>query len=78
MVQLIGIRQELQLGAISRGKGLALRKRLPRLQNLSLRVLLTMVSLEDLEGEQADNCDCFSMWELDETVYMRIPGGLIG
>lgn len=43
---------------------------------ISLRVLLTMVALEDLDGEQADIVTAFLCGELDEIVYMRVPEGL--
>jgi len=42
----------------------------------SLRVLLTMVALEDLEGEQADIVTAFLYGELDEVVYMKVPEGV--
>ena len=42
----------------------------------SLRVLLTLPALEDLDGEQVDIVTAFLYGELDETVYMRVPDGL--
>jgi len=39
----------------------------------SLRLLLTMVALEDLEGEQADIVTAFLYGELDKVVYMKVP-----
>ena len=42
----------------------------------SLRVLLTLAALEDLDGEQVDIVTAFLYGELDETVYMRVPDGL--
>lgn len=42
----------------------------------SLRILLTMAALDDLEGEQCDIVTAFLYGELDEEVYMRSPSGI--
>lgn len=42
---------------------------------MSLRVLLTMVALEDLDGEQADIATAFLHGELGEIVYIEISEG---
>jgi len=39
----------------------------------SLRLLLTIVALENLEGEQADIVTAFLYGELDKVVYMKVP-----
>ena len=43
---------------------------------VSLRVLLTFVALEDLEGEQVDIVTTFLNGDLEETVYMKAPEGI--
>jgi len=42
----------------------------------SLRLLLTIVASEDLEGEQADIVTAFLYGELDKVVYMKVPEGV--
>ena len=42
----------------------------------SLRILLTMVALDDLEGEQCDIVTAFLYGELDKEVYMHSPSGI--
>ena len=43
---------------------------------VSLRILLTMAALDDLEGEQCDIVTAFLYGDLDEVVYMRSPPGV--
>lgn len=43
---------------------------------VSLRILLAMAALDDLEGEQCDIVTAFLYGELYETVYMRSPPGI--
>ena len=43
---------------------------------VSLRILLTMVAMEDLEGEQADIVTAFLYGELEEIVYMKVLEGV--
>lgn len=42
----------------------------------SLRVLLTLVTLEDLDREQVVIVTAFLYGDLEETVYMRVPDGI--
>ena len=48
----------------------------PVVKFVSLRILLAMAAIDDLEGEQCDIVTAFLYGDLDEEVYMRTPLGI--
>ena len=48
----------------------------PTLRIDSLRILLVIMALEDMEAEQVDITNAFTESELDEVIYMYAPPGL--
>ena len=48
----------------------------PTLRIDSLRMLLVIMALEDMEAEQVDIANAFAELELDEIIYMHAPPGL--
>ena len=43
----------------------------------SIRILLTLAAINDWEGEQVDIVTAFLYGDLDETIYMKPPDGII-